>query len=85
ISEARSAEARQRLRILEGTHDGFEIAEADLALRGPGELLGREQSGLPDFHFGNLARDAALVRRARELAIRMADDLPQAVAAPARR
>ncbi len=67
ISDAKNVEARERLKILEETTDGFKIAEADLKLRGPGELLGREQSGLPKFRFGNLAEDLDLIRQAREL------------------
>ena len=65
ISSAKNEEARQRLRILEETADGFRIAEADLKLRGPGEMLGREQSGLPAFRFGNLLEDLDLIRQAR--------------------
>ena len=56
-----------RLKVLEETTDGFRIAEADLKLRGPGELLGRQQSGLPNFRFGDLADDFDLIRQAREL------------------
>jgi ATP-dependent DNA helicase RecG len=67
VSDARNPEARERLKILEETADGFKIAEADLKLRGPGELLGREQSGLPRFHFGNLVEDLDLIRRARDI------------------
>ena len=67
ISDAKNLEARERLKILEETADGFKIAEADLKLRGPGELLGREQSGLPKFRFGNLAEDLDLIRQARQL------------------
>ncbi|HEX5400111.1 MAG TPA: ATP-dependent DNA helicase RecG [Verrucomicrobiae bacterium] len=67
ISDAKNEEARARLKILEDTNDGFKIAEADLKLRGPGELLGREQSGAPKFRFGNLAEDLDLIRQAREL------------------
>ena len=67
ISDAKNAEARARLKILEETNDGFKIAEADLKLRGPGELLGREQSGAPKFRFGNLVEDLDLIRQAREL------------------
>ena len=67
ISDAKTAGASERLRVLEETNDGFRIAEADLTLRGPGELLGREQSGLPKFRFGNLAGDLNLIRQAREL------------------
>jgi len=55
------------LKILEATNDGFKIAEADLRLRGPGELLGQQQSGLPDLRFGDLATDLNLIRQAREL------------------
>jgi ATP-dependent DNA helicase RecG len=67
ISDAKTAGAGERLKVLEETNDGFHIAEADLALRGPGELLGREQSGLPRFRFGNLAGDLDLIRQAREM------------------
>ena len=67
ISAAKNPESRERLRVLAGTIDGFAIAEADLKLRGPGELLGQQQSGLPPFRFGNLAEDLALIRQAREL------------------
>jgi ATP-dependent DNA helicase RecG len=72
ISDAKNIEARERLKILEETNDGFKIAEADLKLRGPGELLGREQSGLPEFRFGNLAEDLDLIRQARALAAKAA-------------
>jgi ATP-dependent DNA helicase RecG len=67
ISDAKNPEAQQRLKILEETNDGFKIAEADLKLRGPGELLGREQSGMAKFRFGNLVEDLDLIRQAREL------------------
>ena len=66
ISGAKNEEARQRLKVLEETADGFRIAEVDLKLRGPGELLGRQQSGLPKFRFGNLVEDLDLIRQARE-------------------
>jgi ATP-dependent DNA helicase RecG len=68
VSDVKNLEARGRLKILEETNDGFKIAEADLKLRGPGELLGQQQSGLPEFHFGNLAEDLDLIRQARDLA-----------------
>jgi ATP-dependent DNA helicase RecG len=67
VSDAQHPEALARLKILEETNDGFKIAEADLKLRGPGELLGQQQSGLPDLRFGNLAEDLNLIRQAREL------------------
>jgi len=67
VASAKTAEAKARLKILEETTDGFRIAEADLQLRGPGELLGQEQSGAPPLRFGNLAGDRELVERARGL------------------
>jgi ATP-dependent DNA helicase RecG len=67
IANAKSAESRQRLKVLEETNDGFRIAEEDLKLRGPGELLGQQQSGLPQFRFGDLVNDLDLIRRARDL------------------
>jgi ATP-dependent DNA helicase RecG len=68
VSDAKTAAVDERLKVLAETNDGFRIAETDLKLRGPGELLGREQSGLPKFRFGNLAEDFDLIRQARELA-----------------
>ncbi|HXS68359.1 MAG TPA: ATP-dependent DNA helicase RecG, partial [Candidatus Polarisedimenticolia bacterium] len=71
ISDAGDRDTRARLKVLEETTDGFKIAEADLKLRGPGELLGREQSGMPNFRFGDLVNDLDLIRKAREIASRM--------------
>ncbi|MEW6303698.1 MAG: ATP-dependent DNA helicase RecG [Verrucomicrobiota bacterium] len=68
VANVKTAEAHKRLKVLAETTDGFRIAEADLELRGPGELLGREQSGLPPFRFGDLQSDRPLIERARELA-----------------
>lgn len=62
----RSEEAERRLRVMEQTTDGFKIAEEDLAIRGPGELLGTQQSGLPDFRVGNFVRDINLLSEARK-------------------
>lgn len=58
-----------RLKVMEREHDGFRIAEADLALRGPGELLGTRQSGLADFRLANLVRDSKLLLEARREAL----------------
>ncbi|MBX3745630.1 MAG: ATP-dependent DNA helicase RecG [Verrucomicrobiae bacterium] len=58
-------EARERLKVLEGNKDGWAIAEADLRWRGPGELLGRAQSGMPAWRFADLARDGDLIEAAR--------------------
>jgi ATP-dependent DNA helicase RecG len=71
ISDAKDQATRARLKVLEDTADGFKIAEADLKLRGPGELLGREQSGLPNFRFGDLVEDMDLIRQAREIVTNM--------------
>lgn len=68
VAAAKTPEARERLRVLETTTDGFRIAEADLHLRGPGELLGQAQSGVPAFRFGDLSHDLVLVEQARVLA-----------------
>lgn len=67
-------EARARLRVLEETQDGFKIAEADLQLRGPGELVGREQSGVPRLRFGDLRTDLELVHLARKFAAQLVPD-----------
>jgi ATP-dependent DNA helicase RecG len=61
----RTDEAERRLRVMEQTTDGFKISEEDLAIRGPGELLGTQQSGLPDFRVANFLRDIHLLSEAR--------------------
>lgn len=53
--------AKQRLAVLRNTNDGFVVAQRDLELRGPGELLGTKQTGLPDYRIANLVRDAELM------------------------
>ncbi|MDQ4122017.1 MAG: ATP-dependent DNA helicase RecG [Acidobacteriota bacterium] len=58
--------ARQRLGIMEETSDGFRIAEKDLEIRGPGEVLGTRQSGVAVFRIGNLVRDLEILEKARE-------------------
>jgi ATP-dependent DNA helicase RecG len=60
-----NAQARQRLEVLAGSTDGFEIAEMDLRLRGPGQVLGTRQSGLPDLALASLTDDADLLELAR--------------------
>jgi len=64
-SETASEDSRERLEILEQTADGFEIAEKDLSLRGPGDLLGLRQAGAPDFRVARLETDLALLADAR--------------------
>ena len=60
-----SSAAKQRLRIIYENIDGFKIAEEDLKLRGPGELLGYKQSGIPTLRFANLNRDLGILENAR--------------------
>ncbi|MFM2296050.1 MAG: ATP-dependent helicase RecG, partial [Verrucomicrobiota bacterium] len=62
ISDAKTDESCERLKVLEETTDGFKIAEADLKLRGPGELLGQQQSGAMKLRFGDLMQDLPLIR-----------------------
>jgi ATP-dependent DNA helicase RecG len=71
-----SALARQRLQTMRETNDGFVIAEKDLELRGPGELLGTRQTGLPTFRIADFARDAGLLPQVRELADRLLAGAP---------
>jgi ATP-dependent DNA helicase RecG len=65
-SDRKTSIAEERLGIMARTSDGFIIAEKDLELRGPGELLGTKQSGLPEFRVGNLVRDLQILEKARQ-------------------
>ena len=67
-------EGQRRLDVMEKGGDGFALAEEDLRQRGPGELLGQAQSGLPDFKFGNLIEDWLLIQKARDLVARESVD-----------
>jgi ATP-dependent DNA helicase RecG len=64
-SERQTTVAQQRLGIMEETSDGFRIAEKDLEIRGPGEVMGTRQSGVPTFRVGNLVRDLHILEDAR--------------------
>jgi ATP-dependent DNA helicase RecG len=68
FGEPLQGNASARLRIIQKSGDGFEIAQRDLELRGPGEVVGERQSGLPLFRFADLTRDTELVRSALEAA-----------------
>ena len=76
INGSSNPQARQRLDVLVRSHDGFEIAEMDLRLRGPGQVLGTRQSGLPDLALASLADDAAVLDDARAEAIRILETDP---------
>ena len=73
-------DTRKRLEIMVQTNDGFEIAEADLKLRGPGDLEGTQQSGIAfDLKIANIAKDGQLLQLAREVAEKVIDDDPEQV------
>ena len=68
LTDGKSADAMEKLAVMEKTSDGFLIAEEDLRLRGPGDVLGTMQSGLGDLRFPDFLADTALLREARALA-----------------
>ena len=75
ISASEGVEAQRRLKIMEQTSDGFELAEVDLEMRGPGEYFGTRQAGLPDLRVAKLT-DHALIQQARNWANRILDQDP---------
>ncbi len=77
MAGADGAEGRERLAVLEASHDGFYVAERDLEIRGPGEMLGTRQSGLPDLVLADVVRDAEVVELAREQAFALLEADPQ--------
>ncbi len=76
INETSNPLAKQRLEVLERSSDGFEISEIDLRFRGPGQVLGTRQSGLPDFVLASLIDDADVLQEAREEAIKIINSDP---------
>jgi ATP-dependent DNA helicase RecG len=76
INDSSNPLARQRLEVLVRSNDGFEIAEIDLRLRGPGQVLGTKQSGLPDLALASLADDGSVLEEARDEAQRLLCDDP---------
>jgi ATP-dependent DNA helicase RecG len=77
IHDGDSAGARQRLEVLARSADGFEIAEMDLRLRGPGQVLGTRQSGLPDLALASLSDDGAVLEEARAAARSLLEQDPR--------
>jgi len=77
LSSNHTKETAAKLAVLERTTNGFEVAEADWELRGPGDVLGTAQSGLPALKIGDLKRDASLMRRARSTAISIFETDPR--------
>jgi ATP-dependent DNA helicase RecG len=76
-----SAEGEERLKTMVRTQDGFEIAERDLQLRGPGEFFGTRQAGMPEFRAANLLRDRSMLELARAEACRILDNKAEDVTA----
>jgi ATP-dependent DNA helicase RecG len=72
--DKRTSEARERLAIMELTNDGFKVSEKDLEIRGPGEVMGTRQSGIPAFRIGNVVRDRELVEVAKHAADYLLDE-----------
>ena len=74
-----SETAQARLEIMRATTDGFEIAKRDMELRGPGEILGTRQTGLPQMRIADLVRDARLIPRIQEVSARLLERHPEQV------
>ncbi|MBX2982068.1 MAG: ATP-dependent DNA helicase RecG [Flavobacteriales bacterium] len=70
-------DSRTRINTMVRTQDGFEISEVDLRLRGPGDIMGTQQSGIPQLHLANLVEDAELLQHARRIAQRLLDEDPE--------
>ena len=73
----KSDEARERLRVMENFTSGFDISEADLKIRGPGDFLGTRQSGMPDFRIGNILKDERILKVSREDAFAVIEKDPK--------
>jgi len=78
----KTQESQERLKIMTKTCDGFEIAEMDFRLRGPGEFFGTRQHGLPELRISNLVRDFAILKQARDDAFQIVSEDPR-LASPA--
>jgi ATP-dependent DNA helicase RecG len=71
-----SREAQTRMETMTSSNDGFQIAEVDLKLRGPGNIMGTQQSGILKFKIADLIQDQALLKAAREQALRIVTQDP---------
>ena len=72
-----SSDAKQRINTMLETSDGFVIAEADLRLRGPGNIEGLQQSGIADLHIADIVKDEKILKYARQIAIELLQDDPE--------
>ncbi|MGQ9819985.1 MAG: ATP-dependent DNA helicase RecG [Candidatus Kapaibacteriales bacterium] len=71
-----------RLKAMESTNDGFEIAEIDLKLRGPGDIMGTQQSGLPPFKYLNIVTDGEIIAKARQITMELFSNDPELQSLP---
>ncbi len=76
-SEKKTQEAKERIKLISSTTDGFKISEYDMQMRGPGEFFGTRQHGLPELKYADLAKDYGLVRKARERAFKLVEEDPE--------
>jgi ATP-dependent DNA helicase RecG len=76
ISDNKGEVAKQRLKAMTDTTDGFKIAEIDLMIRGPGDVLGTKQSGLPNFNISDLIKDEKILILARKIASELLKEDP---------
>ncbi|MFA6321154.1 MAG: ATP-dependent DNA helicase RecG [Candidatus Omnitrophota bacterium] len=76
LADPKTEDAAKRIKAIENTLDGFEIAENDLDIRGPGEFFGTKQHGLPEIKFGNILKDFDIMERARKEAFAVIDRDP---------
>lgn len=74
ISEPKGEQGVERMQIMTETHDGFELSERDLKMRGPGDLFGQKQSGIPDFKVGDIVEDFDILEKARRLSAALLSD-----------
>src|SRR5207302_9610597 len=81
ISDPPTESAEQRLKTMTRTTNGFEIAEMDLQLRGPGEFFGTRQHGLPEFKIADVTQELEMLHRAKEDALKILEQDPRLLAA----
>lgn len=77
VGDPKSPVAKERMKVMIETNDGFKIAEADLRLRGPGEMFGARQSGLPNFRAADIIKDEKILQAARQSALELIEKDPE--------
>ena len=74
VTDSKSEQTRERMKVMKKTNDGFEISETDLKLRGPGEFFGTRQHGVPQLKIANLYKDSEILKEAQEAAKKLNKD-----------